>query len=62
MSPQIYQQKYYKYQKDKNIYQILFKMKNSWIKIQQNGRMPPNKIIPNNGLANKDCLGACRGI
>jgi hypothetical protein len=37
-------------------------MKNSWIKIQQNGRMPPNKIIPNNGLANKECLGACRGI
>lgn len=42
-------------------YQILFRMKKSWMKMQPKGRIPPI-TIPGIGLVKKDCSGICRGI
>lgn len=42
-------------------YQMLFKMKKSWIKIHPNGSTPPI-IIPGIGLVYIDWSGICLGI
>lgn len=42
-------------------YQMLLRMKKSWMKMQPNGRIPPI-IIPGIGLVKNDCSGIWRGI
>lgn len=44
-----------------HLYQMLLRMKNSWMKMQPKGRMPP-MTIPGMGLVKKDCSGIWRGI
>jgi len=42
-------------------YQMLLRMKKSWMKMQPKGRMPP-MTIPGLGFVKKDCSGIWRGI
>lgn len=44
-----------------NTHQMLLRMKNSWMKMQPKGRMPP-MTIPGRGFVKKDCSGIWRGI
>ena len=42
-------------------YQMLLRMKKSWMKMQPKGRMPP-MTMPGTGLVKNDCSGICLGI